>query len=94
MLLKIIIAGVILIIGGIIFSSEIQEFFPNTTTSGVNSLKSDVQILTTNSIESAEEKIDSSINQTHSKLVEIKDNSTEFIEEKITNKIFLQNSTK
>jgi len=93
MLLKIILAGVILIIGEIIFSSEIQEFFPNTTTNGVNSLKSDIQTLTTHSIESAEEKIDSSIEKTHSTLVEIKDDSSEFIEEKITDKIFLQNFT-
>lgn len=93
MLLKLGLISIILIIGGIIFSSEIQEFFPNTSTSGVNSLKSDVKTLTTNSIESAEQKIESSIDQTQTKFVEIKNNSSKFIEEKITNKISFLNSS-
>ena len=94
MLLKLGIIAVLLVIGGLIFSSEIQSFFPNTSTSGVNSLKSDVKILTTNSIESAEQKIESSINQTQTKIVEIKQNSSNYIEEKITNKILFFNSSK
>jgi len=94
MLLKLGIIGIFLIISGLIFSSEIQSFFPNSSTSGVNSLKSDVKILTTNSIESAEQKIESSINQTQTKIIEIKQNSSNYIEENITNKILILNSSK
>ncbi len=94
MLLKLGILVGVLIVGGIIFSSEIQSLFPNTSTSGINSVKSDVKILTTKSIESAEEKIGSSLNQTHTKLVEIKEDSSDYIENKITNKIPSLNFTK
>jgi hypothetical protein len=73
----------ILIIGGYVFSAQIQNLFPNTSTDGVNSLKSDVNTLTTKSIESAEDKIESSINQTQTKLVEIKDESSYYIKNKI-----------
>ncbi len=94
MLLKLGILGVILIIGGIVFSDEIQEFFPNTSTKGVNSIKSDVKILTSKSIESAEDKIELSLKKTESKLIEIKQDSSEYIEEKISNKISFLNSSK
>jgi len=94
MLLKLGILGVILIIGGIVFSGEIQEFFPNTSTKGVNSIKSDVKILTSKSIESAEDKIELSMKKTESKLIEIKQDSSEYIEEKISNKISFLNSSK
>lgn len=94
MLLKLGILGVILIIGGIVFSGEIQEFFPNTSANGVNSIKSDVKILTSKSIESAEDKIEVSMKKTESKLIEIKQNSSEYIEEKISNKISFLNSSK
>ena len=94
MLLKLGILTGILILGGIIFSTEIQSFFPNTSTKGIDSLKSDVKILTTKSIETAEEKIESSINQTHTKLVEIEGNSSDYIEKKINDKIPFLNPTK
>jgi uncharacterized membrane protein YhiD involved in acid resistance len=68
MLLKLGIIATILIAGGIIFSSEIQEILPNTSTSGVDSLKTDVNTLTTKSFESAEQKIDSSVEQAGTKL--------------------------
>ena len=61
MLLKLGILGVILIICGIVFSGENQEFFPNTSTKGVNSIKSDDKILTSKSTESAEDKIELSM---------------------------------
>lgn len=94
MIIKLGILTGLLILGGIIFSSEIQSFFPNTSTNGVDSLKSDVKILTTKTVETAEEKIESSINQTHTKLVEIKGESSDYIEKKITDKITFLNSTK
>ena len=93
MLLKLGILGVILIVGGVIFSSEIQEFFPNTSTNGIDSLKSDAKILTSKSIATAEDKIEISIKKTESKLIEIKQDSSEYIEEKISNKVSFLNST-
>lgn len=83
MILKLGILIGILIIGGYVFSSQIQNLFPNASTDGVNSLKSDVKTLTTKSMQSAEDKIESSINQTQTKLVEIKDDSSSYIKNKI-----------
>jgi len=68
MLLKLGIIATILIAVGIIFSSEIQEILPNTSTNGVDSLKTDVNTLTTKSFESAEKKIGSSVEQIETKL--------------------------
>ncbi len=56
MLLKLGIMAAILVVGGIIFSSEIQAIFPNTSTTAVNSLETDVNTLTTKSFESAGQK--------------------------------------
>ena len=109
MLLKIAVLGSILIIGGIIFSSQIQEIFPNTSTDGVNSLKSDISSLTSKSIDKAEEKltdfghqtiqstekkIETSVKKAENKISEIHQNSTEYIEENITEKILPSNSSK
>jgi len=70
MFLKLGVIGIILVVGGIIFSSQIQEIFPNTSTDGIDSLKADVNIMATKSFESAEQKIESSVKQTE-KLSEI-----------------------
>ncbi len=71
MLLKLGIIAAILVVGGIIFSSEIQSIFPNTSTTVVNSLETDVSTLTTKSIESAGQKIESSIEKVETKLSDI-----------------------
>ncbi len=71
MLVKLGIIAAILVVGGIIFSSEIQAIFPNTSTDGVNSLESDVNALTTKSFESAGQKIESSAEKVGTKLSDI-----------------------
>ncbi|MDX1440839.1 MAG: hypothetical protein R3237_00075 [Nitrosopumilaceae archaeon] len=87
MIIKITIIGALVIAGGILFGSEIKEFFPQSTSTGVDSLKSDVKTLATHTIQTAEKTIESSVETAETKLTEIKQNSTDFVEEKIVSNI-------
>ena len=87
MLLKLGIIASILIVGGFIFSSEIQQYFPNTSTDGVNSLKTDVNTLTTKSFESAEQKITSSAEQAGTKLSDFGHQSVQTAENTINSSV-------
>ena len=71
MLLKLGIIAAILVVGGFIFSSEIQQIFPNTSTTAVNSFETDVNTLATKSFESTEQKISSSVEKAENKLSDI-----------------------
>ena len=53
----------IMVIGGMVFSSEISALFPNTSTTGMNSLKDDVQNLSSKTIDSSEKTIEDSLNK-------------------------------
>lgn len=44
----------------VVFSSEINEHFPNTVTTGLESFKLDIASITDQSLESTEQRIDSS----------------------------------
>ena len=57
-----IIAG-ILILGGMIFSNEIDTLFPSTSTNVVNSLKEDVSNFGIKATDSVEKRIDESIDK-------------------------------
>ena len=57
-----IIAGII-ILGGMIFSNEIDVLFPSTSASVVNSLKDDVSNFGTIASESVEKRIDESVDK-------------------------------
>ena len=87
MLLKLGIIATILIVSGIIFSSEIQQYFPNTSTDGANSLKTDVNTLTTESFESAEQKITSSAEQAGTKLSDFGHQSVQTAENTINSSV-------
>lgn len=63
MFLKLGIIGAILIAGGLIFSSEINGLFPNTSNSVVESLKEDVGGIGTKATESVEKRLDTSIDK-------------------------------
>ena len=65
-----IIAGII-VAGGVLFSSEIQAILPNTSTTAVDSLESDAKFLASKSIESTEQKIDSSLEKAESKISDL-----------------------
>ena len=64
MLLKLGIIGAILILGGMIFSTEITELFPNTSALLADSLKNDINTLNEKVTNSAENHLDSSIDKT------------------------------
>ena len=87
MIIKLAIIGAVVLIGVITFASELQELFPNTTSTGVNSLKSDMSALASESIQTAEQTIDSSVEKAETKFSEIKQNSTNYVEENIVDKI-------
>ena len=57
-----IIAGII-ILGGMVFSNEIDVLFPSTSASVVNSLKDDVSNFGTIASESVEKRIDESVDK-------------------------------
>ena len=57
-----IIAGIV-ILGGVIFSTEINNIFPSTSAAVVDSLKTDVVDLSTKTSDSIEQRIDESIDQ-------------------------------
>jgi len=57
-----IIAGIV-ILGGMIFSTEIDNIFPSTSATVIDSLKSDVADLGTKASDSVEQRIDESIDK-------------------------------
>lgn len=63
MLIKLGIIGAILVLGGLIFSSEINGLFPNTSASIIESLKDDVNNVGTKTSESVENRLDTSIDK-------------------------------
>ena len=63
MLIKLGIIGTFLILGGMMFSTEISTLFPNTSTSLLDSLKSDMNYLNEKVSGSAEERLDTSIDK-------------------------------
>lgn len=93
MFIKLGIIGAILIASGFIFSSEINTLFPNTSTSVVESLKSDVSdigIKTTQSVEKRVEKsLDSAIDKTNEKINDgindVRQSSSNLISNQLTN---------
>ena len=63
MFIKLGIIGAILIIGGLVFSSEINELFPKTSSTIAESLKDDVNGISVKASESVENRLDSSIDK-------------------------------
>jgi len=62
MLVQIVIVGIILAVGGLLFSSEIHGLFPETIETVTTSLKSDVTDLGSQTANSIEQGIDHSKN--------------------------------
>jgi len=61
MLLKLGIIGTFLILGGMMFSTEISALFPNTSASFLDSVKNDINLLNEKIGNSAEERLDTSV---------------------------------
>jgi hypothetical protein len=87
MIIKLAIIGAVVLIGGITFASEFQELFPNTTSTGVNSLKSDVSALAKESIQTAEQTIDSSVEKAETKLTDFGHQTIETAERTIDSSV-------
>ena len=64
MIIKLGIIATVLILGGMMFSTEITALFPNTSASLTDSLKNDFDNLNAKITDSAENRLDTSIDKT------------------------------
>ena len=64
MLIKLGIIATVLVLGGMMFSTEITSLFPSTSALLADSLKNDIDALNSKVTNSAENRLDSSIDQT------------------------------
>ena len=64
MLIKLGIIASVLILGGMMFSTEITSLFPNTSALLADSLKDDINSINAKVTDSAENRLDSSIDKT------------------------------
>ena len=88
MLAQIIIAGIILTVGGILFSSEIHGLFPQEIESATSSIKTDVVGLSSKTVDSIEKGLDESSNIIEEKIdspLNIIKTSKDSLTEKISN---------
>lgn len=91
MLVKLGIIAAVLIVGGLIFSSEINGLFPSTSNSLVGSIKEDTEEIGTKATESLEKRLDLSIDkvvektneQINSGINDVKDSSKNIIPNEI-----------
>ena len=92
MLIKLCIIGAVLILGGVMFSTEITVLFPNTSALLADSLKNDINTLNDKITNSAENRLDTSIDQTiqsvsdsvYERITETGDKLVENVNEKIS----------
>jgi hypothetical protein len=81
-----IIVGIV-ILGGMIFSNEIDIFLPTTSATVVDSLKNDMNIFGTKALDSVEQRIDSSIDKIVDKTSESISNEISNVGDKVSNEI-------
>ena len=81
-----IIVGIV-ILGGMIFSNEIDIFLPTTSATVVDSLKNDMNIFGTKALDSVEQRIDSSIDKIVNKTSESISNEISNVGDKVSNEI-------
>ena len=92
MIIKLGIIAAVLILGGMMFSTEITALFPNTSASLTDSLKSDFNNLNAIITDSAENRLDTSVDKTiqsvsdsvYEGIVETGDKLVENVNEKIS----------
>lgn len=88
MLIKLgIIAGII-ILGGMIFSNEIDTLFPSTSVTVFDSLKNDISNFGSKASDSVEQRIDSSLDKIVDKTTKSISEEINETGDKVTNKIF------
>ena len=81
-----IIAGII-ILGGMVFSNEIDTFFPTTSATVIDSIKDDVSNIGSKASESVEKRIDESVDKIVDKTTDSITNEISEAGDKITNEI-------
>ena len=81
-----VIAGIV-ILGGMIFSTEIDNIFPNTSAAVIDSLKDDMSNLGSIASDSVEQRIDDSIDKIIDKTSDSVTNEISEAGDKITNEI-------
>lgn len=88
MFVKLGIIAVILVAGGLFFSSEISNLFPNTSASITESVKTDISNLGTKTSNTFESKIDEAVIQANEKInsgiTDVKESSTNFLSNELT----------
>lgn len=87
MFVKLGIIAVIVILGGVIFSNEIDSFLPTTSATVFDSLKNDMSIFGIKASDSVEQRIDSSIDKIMDKTSESISNEISDVGDKVSNEI-------
>ena len=87
MLIKLGILAGIVVLGGMIFSNEIDSIFPSTSATVIDSLKDDVSNFSEKASESVEKRIDSSIDKIVDKTGEAITNEINDVGDKISSEI-------
>ena len=89
MLIKVVIIVGIVVVGVMMFSNEIQSFFPTASTTAFDSIKTDIGNLTLQASDSVEQRFDATINtiadQTNDSFTTQIGNVGELISDKISN---------
>lgn len=83
MIIKLVIIAVIAVGFLMAFSTEIEEHFPNTVTTGIDAVKLDLQHKINRSLETADQKLDTSSHQITSGLATVKDETVDSAEQTI-----------
>lgn len=86
MMIKLAIIGIVLLAGGILFSSELTEIFPKSVDS-LSSVEEDLNEIQESTFETFDTKIDDSFTNVNDKLSEFTESSTTYINENIKEKI-------
>jgi len=81
-----IVAGIV-ILGGMIFSNEIDNLFPSTSATVLDSLKSDASSFSSQAIDSVEKRIDNSIDKIINKTSDSIANEISDAGDKVSSKI-------
>ncbi len=77
----------VVVLGGMIFSNEIDSLFPVTSATVIDSLKSDVASFGSNALDSAEQRLDESVDKVTDKAANSIANEISNVGDKITDEI-------
>lgn len=84
MLIKFVIIGAIIATGGVLFSNEISQFLPVTSSNLFDSLKDDFGKITDNTVDNAETRVEGTIVKVTKEVNEIQEKSTDLLSKSAT----------